>query len=196
MSRRLWNGCGTQGDCRSAVGRKRMPRGYSARMPGYLECVDIDPRPWVGEPWYRRLVRGAIAGTVATAAMTVVQWPLSLTSGQDPPPVEITKRVSRVLPGGRRSRTAVARHATLAHFAFGGIAGALYGLIAPQRFREATGVAYAGLIWATTYLGWLPALDLHPPPERDDLGRQIGNAAGHVAYGIALGECMRVTQPR
>ena len=71
--------------------------------------------------------------------------------------MQIMKRVSAVLPG-RTPRTTVVWRATVAHFAFGVGAGALYGLLAPRRFREGTGIAYAGLIWATSYLGWLPAL--------------------------------------
>ncbi len=154
-----------------------------------------DPDPGVGESWYTRMARGALAGCAATALMSAVQWPLALASGEDPPPVQIMKRVSAVLPG-RTPRTTVVRRATVAHFAFGAGAGALYGLLAPRRFREGTGIAYAGLIWGTSYLGWLPALRLHPPVARDDRVRQIGNAAGHVVYGIALAEGMRLTRPR
>ena len=151
--------------------------------------------PGVDEPWYRRTARGALAGCAATALMSAVQWPLAFASGEDPPPVQIMKRVNAVLPG-RTPRTTVVRRATVAHFAFGAGAGALYGLLAPRRFREGTGIAYAGLIWGTSYLGWLPALHLHPSVPRDDRGRQIGNAAGHLVYGIALAEGMRLTRPR
>ena len=110
--------------------------------------------------------------------------------------MQIMKRVSAVLPGRTPRSDGCLSARPVAHFAFGAGAGALYGLLAPRRFREGTGIAYAGLIWVTSYLGWLPALRLHPPVARDDRVRQIGNAAGHVVYGISLAEGMRLTRPR
>ena len=115
-----------------------------------------------------RAARGAGAGIVATLAMSAVQWPNAIAGTRRPPPVEVTRRVSRWLPGRNRKGADLIVRATLAHLAFGAMAGAIYGALAPRRQQVVTGVGYAGVIWGTSYLGYLPALHLMPPPSEDD----------------------------
>ena len=147
------------------------------------------------DPWYRRAGRGAAAGFVGTVLMSAVQWPAAIAAAEDPPPVEITERLHRY--SGRRTRPGtVLVRATALHLVFGTAAGALYGVLSPRRAREVTGIGFAGLIWAVSYLGWLPILRLHPPAHRDEPRRQVGNAAAHALYGLSLAEAMRITEQR
>jgi hypothetical protein len=147
------------------------------------------------EPWYRRALRGAFAGSVATGAMSVVQFSGAASAGKHPPPIEITRRVHHVLPTRTpRGRSLYLRGIVL-HLAFGAVSGAVYGVGAPRRFRELTGTAYAGFIYVASYRGYLAAFGLHPHDERDDARRQAANVAGHVIYGLGLAEVMRWTDP-
>jgi hypothetical protein len=160
-----------------------------------------DPGPtrsgsWPPDPWYRRALRGAIAGCAGTALMTPIQFAGASSAGAHAPPIEVTRRLHRLLPVARpRPRELQARGLAL-HLAFGAIAGALYGIAAPRRAREASGVAYAAALFGTSYLGYLPLLSLHPPAHRDDGRRQAANAAAHVVYGLTLAEAMRLSDPR
>ena len=91
--------------------------------------------------------------------------------------------------GIRRSRKQQDALATAFHFAFGAGGGALYGLALrraplPPVLR---GMAYGTAIWAVSYLGWVPALGIMPPADRDRRGRQAAMLLGHLVYGGALG---------
>jgi hypothetical protein len=146
------------------------------------------------EPWYRRTARGALAGGVATAAMSAVQFPTAVASGRRPPPLEITHRFH--LGFGRRPDPAtVLVKGFVLHFAFGTACGALYATFAPRRFREITASAYAGLLYAGSYRGILPAMRLHPHSGKDDTRRQVANFVAHAVYGVTLAEMLRWTDP-
>ena len=147
------------------------------------------------EPRYRRALRGALAGTVATGAMSVVQFAGAASAGKHPPPIEITRRLHRVLPTRAPRGGSLYLRGVALHLAFGAIAGALYGFVAPRRFRELTSTAYAGLIYVASYRGYLAAFGLHPHAERDDTRRRAANVAGHLVYGLSLAEVMRWTDP-
>jgi len=148
------------------------------------------------DPWYRRALRGAIAGCAGTALMTPVQFEGTRMSGSPAPPIEITRRLHRALPFARpRERELHARGLAL-HVAFGALAGALYGIAAPRRAREVTGLGYGAALFGSSYLGYLPMLNLHPPAHGDDWARQLTNAAAHLVYGLTLAEAMRLSDPR
>ena len=146
------------------------------------------------EPWYRRTGRGALAGVVATVAMSAAQFPGASAGGKYPPPVEITRRLNR-LTGRRPSRGSLFAQGIALHLAFGAAAGALYALVAPRRLREISATAYAAMLYGASYRGYLPALGLHPSGEHDDTTRQASNVAGHVIYGLTLAEALRLTEP-
>jgi hypothetical protein len=134
-----------------------------------------------------RAARGAVAGVVATAAMTAVRRGAQETGlmRTRPPHTELMRRLRAVRlrkPWGHE----VERSATIAHYAFGAGAGALYSAVAPRRARPLPGVVYSVGIWASSYLTVLPWLHLMSPPKRDDTARQIVVAADHVVYGVVL----------
>ena len=147
------------------------------------------------EPWYRRGLRGACAGCVATGAMSLVQFTGARSGRRHPPPIEITRRLHVPVPGRTPRGPSLYRRGIALHVLFGTLCGALYGIVAPSKLREATATAYAALLYGAAYRGLLTALGLHPHPARDDARRQATNAVAHLVYGITLAEVMRATDP-
>jgi hypothetical protein len=136
----------------------------------------------------RRLIRGATAGALATALMSSVMvgaQQVGLIGGM---PLE--KITAKLLNRGgiRRSSEQQDALATLLHFGFGAAAGAGFGLLAPRRLiaRVPAGVAYGAAIWGVSYLGWVPALGIMAPADRDRRDRQAVMLASHLVYGAAL----------
>jgi uncharacterized membrane protein YagU involved in acid resistance len=137
----------------------------------------------------KRLVRGTVAGTIATALMSVVMLgarQLGLMGGM--PPEKITATFLN-RGGVRRSAGQQDALATLLHFAFGAAAGAGFGVVAPRpvAIRVPAGMAYGAAIWGVSYLGWVPALGIMAPAHRDRADRQAAMLAGHLMYGATLG---------
>ncbi len=103
------------------------------------------------------------------------------------PPERITARVLNMLGVSRTSRQQDVL-AALAHLAFGAAAGAAYQplqnrLPMPAVFK---GIAYGSVIWTVSYMGWVPALGLMPPPSRDRPGRPWVMLTAHWVYGGLL----------
>jgi hypothetical protein len=142
----------------------------------------------------KRAVAGAAAGMFATIAMSAVMG-LARRAGLmgKHPPEEITERALDAV-GARPDDPVRDVLAAGAHLAFGIGAGAFYGLLPfPQsrRGRILSGAGYGLAIWASSYVGWVPALRLMPPPTEDRMDRQAIMAASHVVYGATLGALSR-----
>jgi uncharacterized membrane protein YagU involved in acid resistance len=137
----------------------------------------------------KRVLRGAAAGTLATGAMSMVMLGakrVGLMGGM--PPEKITaKLLNRA--GVRRSAAQQDALATVLHFGFGAAAGAGFGVVAPRRvtIRVPAGMAYGAAIWGVSYLGWVPALGIMAPAQRDRVDRQATMLAGHLVFGATLG---------
>ena len=142
----------------------------------------------------RRLASGAAAGLVATvpmtAAMVAMHRELPAHERFHLPPRRITMRaagkagVSRHM--GESHRTA----ATLAaHFGYGTAVGTLLGAFAPRGPAKAAaaGAGFGLLVWTVSYLGLMPALDLHPPATRDTARRNLLMIAAHLVWGATAG---------
>lgn len=133
--------------------------------------------------------RGAAAGIGATTAMTGV-----LIAAQRAgllgklPPERITERMLDALHLSRNRREQKAM-ATISHYGYGTFTGAVFGLLQRRlapRHPVAAGVAFGGLVWLLSYVGWVPALKILPPPRKDRPGRQLTLVLGHV-FGAVLG---------
>jgi hypothetical protein len=134
---------------------------------------------------------GAVAGAVATlpmSALMLLAQRLGLMGTQ--PPRRITDGALDAIDvdppeRGRRLLTAVS------HVGFGAAAGVpfplLHRALAPRTPRPLLGVVYALGVWASAYLGWVPAAGLMPPANRDRPGRPASMIAAHVVYGAVLG---------
>ena len=136
----------------------------------------------------KRLLRGAVAGAVATAPMSAVMVgakKFGLMGGM--PPEKITAKILK-RSGNRPSSQQQDALATVFHFAFGTAAGAAFGVVAPKRLvaRVPLGVAYGASIWGVSYMGWVPAFGIMPPSHRDRRDRQVVMFAGHLVYGAVL----------
>jgi uncharacterized membrane protein YagU involved in acid resistance len=144
----------------------------------------------------QRLAAGAAAGLAATvpmtAAMKLAQAMLPPTQRYPLPPRRITMRALRktgVRPHAHLDESSRRGLTLAAHYGYGTGAGALFGVIAPTNTRDAVaaGIGYGLIVWAASYLGLMPALDLHPPATRESPGRNAMMIAAHVVWGATLG---------
>jgi hypothetical protein len=136
-----------------------------------------------------RILRGAVAGALATAPMSAVmmggkQFGLM---GGSLPPKKITSRVLR-RGGIRPSEGQQDALATVFHLGFGTAAGAVFGVMAPKRLiaRIPLGMAYGVAIYGVSYMGWVPAFGIMPAADRDRRDRQAVVLVSHLVYGTAL----------
>jgi hypothetical protein len=79
----------------------------------------------------------------------------------------------------------------LAHLAVGGVAGAAYGVLLPQRLRGIISGTVFGLgVWATGYEFVMPAATDIAPAHRDRRSRAATVFVAHVIFGAVLGASM------
>lgn len=129
------------------------------------------------------LLFGAIAGFVATGAMTSamarLHRQLPISERYPLPPREITE-----LTVGGPSEALVRDEAMAAHFLYGAVTGAL---VAGVRSRPTvTEGAIAGLaIWAGSYFGWVPALGILEPASKHPPRRNALMISAHLVWGSA-----------
>jgi len=139
-----------------------------------------------------RLLAGAIAGAVASAAHTVAMLGvrcMARGAQREPvPPVQVTAALARRAGVRPRSAAGLRAAAALLHFGYGAAAGAVYGALHPHLPSRpaASGIGFGLLVWAASYLGWLPAAGLIRPATREPLPRNAMMLLAHVAWGVAL----------
>lgn len=139
-----------------------------------------------------KLVRGAIAGTVATIPMTLVMTVLFRRLPREQhyplPPRLITEDVAKrtgVQPDMRDST--LTRATLIAHFGYGAATGTLFPFMESRRYSPAlVGPGYGLAVWAASYLGWIPALRLLSPATRHPWERNALMLTAHVVWGAAL----------
>lgn len=141
-----------------------------------------------------RPVAGAVAGVAATVLMTSLMRLLHERLPRDEryplPPREI---VAPALPDSvgevAREEATLAAHAT-----YGGLTGALLGLVLP-RVRPGTGALFGAGVWLASYLGWIPAFGLLRPVHRHPDRRNAAMLTAHLAWGgylaYAIGRLVR-----
>jgi hypothetical protein len=137
----------------------------------------------------KRLMRGVVAGTLATffmSAVMLVSKRLGLVGAM--PPEKVTAKLLNEA-GIHRSAKEQDAIATALHFGFGAAAGAAFATVAPRPLlvRIPTGMAYGAAIWGVSYMGWIPAIGIMPAADRDRRDRQAVMLAGHLVFGAALG---------
>lgn len=139
-------------------------------------------------PLRRRVPRGTGRGVVGAMAMSGArQLLVGLGLIERTPPeavlAEGAPSVLRRVPENRR--TAVVE---LAHWGYGGTAGAAYSLL-PVRLRRhrATGPAYGVLVWAAFEFGVAPALGL-AHARRSRPTERVALFCDHLLYGVVLGD--------
>ena len=140
------------------------------------------------------LMRGAIAGAVATLPMTatieLINRSLPRGRQHELPPRQITEEVAERADVRHRTGERALDAATMInHFGFGAAAGAAYGPVARSigLAPVAAGVVYGLTVWAGAYAGVLPALGLQRRPEERPGSLNATMIVGHVVWGAALG---------
>ena len=131
---------------------------------------------------------GAAAGVAATAAMSVVMLGAARRGRLRDPAPEIV--AENVVPGMDDAPEPVEDAAgTVAHFAFGAGAGALFGALAPSLPGPplARGQLFALAVLLVSYQGWVPAAGILPPLSRQGPARRTELIASHAIYGAVLG---------
>ena len=145
------------------------------------------------------IVEGTAAGSVATVAMSAVMVAGDRAGlmGEQPPTAVATSALAGAgidRPSARASVLAPA-----AHLGFGAGAGVIFSFVRrllPPLPGWLVGVVYGLGVWAVSYKGWIPALGILPPPERDRPGRPAVMVAAHVVYGLVLGSLVRAPKRR
>ena len=135
---------------------------------------------------------GAVAGLEATAAMSALMWGAQRAGfvGKQAPKQVVQSSLGAV---GQSSSDESSHNAIslVAHFAFGGAAGAIYGALSERlrldRAPVVTGIAFGLAVWAATYKITFPLLHAMPPPEQDRTGRVRTMVLAHIVYGAVLG---------
>lgn len=129
-----------------------------------------------------KLLFGAIAGFVATAAMTSAMARLHRRLPKDEryplPPREITEG----LIGGEDGTLRDA--AMAAHFLYGAGCGALLAAARPEP-HPIEGAAAGAAIWTGSYFGWVPAFGILRPASDHPPRRNALMIAAHLVWGAA-----------
>lgn len=139
------------------------------------------------------IVDGALAGLIATVPMTIVMLVLQqLLPGEEDeplPPEQITtsvqKRTGAEKPENEPQRDVMS---LVAHFGFGAAAGAVFTSLAnilPVP-TMVSGLVYGLLVWAGSYLGWLPAAKILPSATKESPWRNLLMIVAHLVWGAAL----------
>ena len=137
------------------------------------------------------LENGFWSGIMATGPMTL--WMLATDpEGKPLPPAQLTDELTpdKVKPNTPESRGDLS---LLSHFAFGIGAATIYSFIAsikpPSRANHALiyGSAFGFGVWATSYLGWIPAMNLKAKAKEQSLGRNAMMITAHLIWGSAVG---------
>jgi hypothetical protein len=137
--------------------------------------------------------RGAAHGAVATAAMSAVMLIGQRLGWMDEhPPQTLTEEALRRADAlEERSKETVDVLAVASHFTFGAAGGALFGLLSRHGAlsgpRLLMGIAFGLGVWAASYRGWIPALDMLPPEQRRGRAGTTVMIAAHAVYGSTLG---------
>jgi uncharacterized membrane protein YagU involved in acid resistance len=138
------------------------------------------------------LCAGSISGFLATGPMTLVMSLLHkylvFYDQHSPPPKKITLRIARkagisvpVFKQKKRKTLTV-----LSHYGYGASAGVLYPVWSKQipMHPAINGTLYGLLVWAASYLGWLPLAGLWTPT-RESKGRRFTMIAAHIVWGAS-----------
>ncbi len=137
---------------------------------------------------------GALAGAIATGPMTAFMLAahrfLPIHQRTSLPPRAITmdllKRVNLKQHMNRKQKQ---RATWVAHLAYGTAVGAAYGSFsrAIQLPPPVKGISFALLVWAGSYLGWLPAFDVSGSAPDEPFRRNVLMIGAHVVWGAVAG---------
>lgn len=140
-----------------------------------------------------RLLVGAAAGVAATFPMTLTMEALhELVPGEPArplPPREVVEGMTANAGVNHQLHEDEKQDLTLAaHFGYGAACGALLALIAPRGPAAVpAGIAFGLGVWASSYLGVLPALGIRHHAKHDPAARSGLMITAHMVWGAAAG---------
>ncbi len=149
--------------------------------------------------WGPRLLIGALAGMIAAVPMAFVMNGLNnlLSVKRASPPKQITTRVlfrarkMGLLPGRPPEKIGKSWGLStwLAHLGYGAATASFYPLVTrplplPGVVR---GILFAMSVWAVSYLGWLPAVNLQLPVTKKSARRNVVAILSHIVWGSLIG---------
>ena len=153
----------------------------------------------------RNALKGAVAGAVATWVLDLVTTYMYEHEGRPEREREdlvragrsayesaaerVARVVGRELSKEERQRLGMAIHWLLGIGA--GVAYAVYGRKVPS-FRRAGGGGFGTAFWAAVDEGMVSLLGLTPPPKAFPWQTHARGLAGHLAYGVAAEQTLRV----
>lgn len=142
----------------------------------------------------QKMIKGAMAGLLATFPMTVFMrtaWRGLAEDEKYPlPPRQITRRLVKEADSDRYiESSSMTRLTLLLHFIFGGTAGSFYGMVEDKiPLNENTKGSLMGLaVWSGSYLGLIPALGILSPATDHPWRRNLLMIVAHLIWGVALG---------
>lgn len=149
-------------------------------------------------PSLRKLFKGALAGFLATAPMSLtmlIGWQLlPRREKYHLPPRMITEEIAeRVGLEDHLKESELIGLTVFSHFSYGALFGWIYALFEHRIPFAANlkGVLTGLAIWIGSYLGWLPALGILTPATHHPWRRNLLMIAAHVVWGVTLGEGLR-----
>lgn len=137
-------------------------------------------------------IRAGLTGGLATVPMTAFMLAAQRKGllGEAPPRL-ITRFAlisARLRMQDKNAATAVTGSV---HFGFGIVCGALFSALSRRAglpfSRVVQGTLFGIMVWLVSYKGWVPALNIMPPPEDDRPGRPLVMVVAHLIYGSTLG---------
>lgn len=139
-------------------------------------------------------LKGAIAGSIATAPMTVTMLAMHRYLVNWPRPSVPPKKIAL----GLAHRVGLKKHmdrpqqktfAWVSHVAYGASMGSVYGSLVRRIPLPSSvkGIGFGLIVWAVSYLGWLPALELPGSAPDESWRRNAMMIAAHVVWGGTLG---------
>lgn len=156
---------------------------------------------------FKDVLSGALAGLAATWAMTRFQTALSSametgssdeddatdsgdaeedSNGSAPATVRAADAASRVVRGRPLRDAEKGTAGNLAHYGFGTIAGAAYGVAAAAFpfLASGRGLTYGAVLWLTADEITVPAVGLSPSPTKMPASTHAFALASHLVYGV------------
>jgi uncharacterized membrane protein YagU involved in acid resistance len=139
-----------------------------------------------------RAVIGFVSGIVATGPMTaaMIAWHRKLPSREryPLPPGEIVAKLAKETVAETLPADAGSAVTMVAHYGYGGAAGAAYALIDPRVAGGpiVKGAVFGLVVWLVSYLGLLPGSGILEPATRHPTRRNALMIAAHGVWGVAL----------
>ena len=144
---------------------------------------------------FQLVVLGSAAGFVGTMVLLGLRAasqkaaPSTMPTMWEEPGQFMTRKLEQQLPQQVRERVPDRAENALAGglgLGYGLTAGALYGVARPSSANTLLeGTALGIATWAAGYLGWLPALRLLPPVNKQQVPQVVGPVIRHIVFGVA-----------